>query len=307
MHESQDLEQDLCEVFVRISEAGRQIYQAISLSTVSNDLGSAASVNIQGEVQQKLDILAHNIFLESFGEQSTLAAIISEEAEHPIVLNQKTGRYLLAIDPLDGSSNIDVNAPIGSIFSLYSRTSSGHITHKEFLQPGKAQLAAGYILYGPSTLLVLAVGDRIYSFAYDTSQQEFFLAHLPLDTPKKGRIYSMNEGLYYACSPVLQQYIDTCKQKQYTARYIGSLVADFHRNLLKGGIYIYPSTSKHPQGKLRLMYECNPLALLIQCAGGRATNGRGESILELMPKDIHTRTPLYIGSKEMMEEADPLT
>ena len=300
----QALSKELAEILVRMSCVAKQIDQAIRLASFSNHLGSTSSLNVQGEVQQKLDLIAHNILVKNFETVSALAAILSEEAKDAVECNYKTGEYLLAVDPLDGSSNIDVNAPIGTIFSIYSRTKTGKVTHKEFLQPGSAQLASGYMLYGPSTVFVLTIGNGVHSFTYDDGKNEFFLSDYSLTTPKKGKIYSMNEGLYHTCSPALQKYVDMCKKHQYTARYIGSLVADFHRNLLKGGIYIYPATKAHPQGKLRLMYECNPLALLVEQAGGRATNGHGESILALIPQHIHARTPLYIGSEEMVAEAD---
>lgn len=211
---------------------------------------------------------------------------------------------MIAIDPLDGSSNIDVNVSIGTIFSIYRRKSKvgSAITEEDILQKGSKQVAAGYVLYGSSTMLVYTTGFGVNGFTYDSGLGEYFLSHPQMKMPTDGKIYSINEGLANSFSDSLKKYLALCKDRSYTARYIGSLVADFHRNMLKGGIYIYPGTEKAPLGKLRLMYECNALAFIAEQAGGIATDGR-RRILEITPTSLHERTPFYVGSSNMVIEA----
>jgi fructose-1,6-bisphosphatase I len=257
---------------------------------------------VQGEAQQKLDVYANDLFLRMMRTQGAVCAVASEENDD-IVHFDNGGKYVVTMDPLDGSSNIDVNVSIGTIFSIYKRISTGpKATLEDFLQPGRAQVAAGYIVYGSSTMLVYSTGHGVNGFTLDPSIGTFCLSHPNMTSPADGKIYSINEGNWYEFSDGVRNYIDGCKQKKMSARYIGSLVADFHRNLLKGGVYLYPGTAKAPKGKLRLLYEANPLAFLAEQAGGKATDGTAR-ILDLMPTELHQRTPLYIGSSQMVDAA----
>jgi fructose-1,6-bisphosphatase I len=235
-----------------------------------------------------------------------VCALVSEESESYVDLNNE-GKYVIAIDPLDGSSNIDVNVSIGTIFSVYRRKSLAGmpIQQEDILQKGSEQVAAGYILYGSSTMLVYTTGHGVNGFTYEPSLGEYFLSHPDMQMPVSGKIYSVNEGPSNSFEKPVKDYLQYCKDNNYTARYIGSLVADFHRNMLKGGIYIYPATAKDPHGKLRLMYECNALAFIAEQAGGKASSGK-ERILDLVPTHLHQRTPFYVGSKDMVEKAEGL-
>ncbi|MEX2233494.1 MAG: class 1 fructose-bisphosphatase, partial [Cyclobacteriaceae bacterium] len=232
-----------------------------------------------------------------------VCALISEENESFVDLNNE-GKYVIAIDPLDGSSNIDANVAIGTIFSVYRRKSKEGtpIQIEDILQKGFEQVAAGYVLYGSSTMLVYTTGHGVNGFTYEPGLGEYFLSHPQMAIPENGKTYSVNEGNYNSFSPSVKSYLEYCRSQYYTARYIGSLVADFHRNLLKGGIYIYPATEKDRGGKLRLMYECNALAFLAEEAGGKATDGH-RRILEIEPQSLHQRTPFYVGSRHMVERA----
>ncbi|MCB9183281.1 MAG: class 1 fructose-bisphosphatase [Flavobacteriales bacterium] len=276
--------------------------EANKAGLMADILGAAGNENVQGEEQQKLDVYANNLFIRMMRTQGAVCAVASEENDD-IVHFDNGGKYVVTMDPLDGSSNIDVNVSIGTIFSVYKRLSTGpKATLEDFLQPGTAQVAAGYIVYGSSTMLVYSTGHGVNGFTLDPSIGTFCLSHPDMKTPADGKIYSINEGNWFEFSEGVRTYIDACKQKKMSARYIGSLVADFHRNLLKGGIYLYPGTQKAPKGKLRLLYEANPLAFLVEQAGGLATDGK-QRILELKPTELHQRTPLYIGSKAMVEQA----
>ena len=263
--------------------------------------------NIQGEKVQKLDIFANDRFIKELKDIDHIAAIASEENEEIIPLND-TGEYLFATDPLDGSSNIDVNISVGTIFSVYKRTRKGTPKKEEFNRYGYEQVLAGYVLYGTSTVLVYTCGNGVHAFTFDTSVNTFALTHASIKTPKNGTIFSINEGNYNTLEKGVQDYIAYCKKlnsekkRTNTARFIGSLVADFHRNMLKGGIFIYPATADAPQGRLRLLYECNPIAMIAEQAGGIATWGKNR-LLDIKSKDIHQRTPFFTGSKEMMEKA----
>lgn len=277
-----------------------------------NILGSAGNVNVQGEEQKKLDVVANDLFIKALTTGGECCAIGSEENDDLVVLDGKDGKYLIAIDPLDGSSNIDVNVSIGTIFSIYRRLSeSGPATVTDFLQKGVEQVAAGYVIYGSSTMLVYTTGNGVNGFTLDPSIGEFCLSHPNMKIPEMGKIYSINEGNILQCPAGVKEYVNWCQQEDkatnrpYSARYIGSLVADFHRNLLKGGIYIYPSTHSSPSGKLRLMYEANPLAFIVEQAGGKASNGHTR-IMDLNPEKLHQRTPLFIGSMKMVEQAEQL-
>lgn len=280
---------------------------------VSDILGSAGSDNVQGEVQQKLDVYADNQFIYALKARGEVAGVGSEENEDIIVFDDEVGRqgkYVVLIDPLDGSSNIDVNVSIGTIFSIFRRiTPEGQpVTVADFLQSGRKQAASGYIVYGSSTILVYTSGNGVNGFTLDPSLGTFCLSHPDIKIPQDGSIYSINEGNLNQFDNGVKNYIRWCQEnnanekRPYSARYIGSLVADFHRNLLKGGIYIYPGTTKAPDGKLRLLYECNPLAFIAEQAGGMATNGK-IPILDIEPKKLHQRVPVFIGSANMVKKA----
>lgn len=276
--------------------------EANKAGLMADILGAAGNENVQGEQQMKLDVYANNLFMRMMRTQGAVCAVASEENDD-LVHFDNGGKYVVTMDPLDGSSNIDVNVSIGTIFSIYKRISTGpKATLEDFLQPGSAQVAAGYIVYGSSTMLVYSTGHGVNGFTLDPSIGTFCLSHPDMKTPTEGNIYSINEGNWYEFSEGVRHYIDACKQKKMSARYIGSLVADFHRNLLKGGIYLYPGTEKAPKGKLRLLYEANPLAFLAEQSGGAATDGTTR-ILDLKPTELHQRCPLYIGSKAMVEAA----
>ena len=273
-------------------------------------IGAAGTVNIQDEEQQKLDVYADEQFIAAMLAQEEICGIGSEENDDYIAFESqaaRNGRYIVLMDPLDGSSNIDVNVSIGTIFSIYRRVSPvGELAQMEdFLQKGKKQVAAGYVIYGSSTMLVYSTGNGVNGFTLDPSIGVFVLSHPNMKYPEDGKIYSINEGNYKTFTPAVKNYIESCKNRSYSARYIGSLVADFHRNMIKGGIYIYPATSKNPKGKLRLLYENNPLAFIAEQAGGKASDGKNR-ILDIEPTELHQRTPLFIGSKNMVEEIERL-
>jgi fructose-1,6-bisphosphatase I len=280
---------------------------------VDHILGAQGETNIQGEEQQKLDVVADNQFIRVFESGGEICGIASEENDDYVAFNDevaKNGKYVVLFDPLDGSSNIDVNVSIGTIFSVYKRKSQrGTLaTLEDMLQPGTDQIAAGYVLYGSSTMLVYTTGNGVNGFTLDPSIGEFCLSHPNMQTPETGRLYAMNEGNIDECEQGVRDYIRFCQQvhpdtnKPYSGRYIGSLVADFHRNLIKGGIYIYPATNQSPEGKLRLLYECNPLAMIAEQAGGLATAGT-QRVLDIKPERLHQRVPFFVGSKQMMEKA----
>jgi fructose-1,6-bisphosphatase I len=280
---------------------------------VDHILGAQGETNIQGEEQQKLDVVADQQFIRVFESGGEICGIASEENDDYVAFNDevaKNGKYVVLFDPLDGSSNIDVNVSIGTIFSVYKRKSQrGTLaTLEDMLQPGTDQIAAGYVLYGSSTMLVYTTGKGVNGFTLDPSIGEFCLSHPNMKTPETGRLYAMNEGNIDECEQGVRDYIRFCQQvhpeanKPYSGRYIGSLVADFHRNLIKGGIYIYPATNQSPEGKLRLLYECNPLAMIAEQAGGLATAGT-QRVLDIKPERLHQRVPFFVGSKQMMEKA----
>lgn len=279
---------------------------------LSHIVGAVGTENVQGEEQQKLDIYANNQFIKALKARKVVCGIASEENDDFISLNED-GTYIVAMDPLDGSSNIDVNVSIGTIFSIYRRVSEPGtpLTEADFLQKGTEQLAAGYVIYGSSTMLVYTTGNGVNGFTYDPGIGVFVLSHPNMQFPEKGKIYSMNEGNFYKSPKGIQEYIkyaqtiDKESNRPYTARYIGSLVADFHRNLIKGGIYMYPSTESAPAGKLRLLYECNPLAFIAEQAGGKASDG-AERIMEIEPVDLHQRAPYFVGNTEMVDKLESL-
>ncbi len=279
---------------------------------IDNILGAQGEVNIQGEEQQKLDVIADEQFIKMFEQGGEVCGIASEENDDFLAFeseDSKNGKYVVLFDPLDGSSNIDVNVSIGTIFSIYRRISpqGTPATMEDMLQKGRYQVAAGYVLYGSSTMLVYTTGKGVNGFTLDPSIGEFCLSHENMKMPVDGRMYAMNEGNIKICEEGLCDYISYCQEADatpshpYSGRYIGSLVADFHRNLIKGGIYVYPDTTINPDGKLRLLYECNPLAFVAEQAGGLATTGR-IPVMDIQPTKLHQRVPYYTGSKNMMEK-----
>jgi fructose-1,6-bisphosphatase I len=307
---------DLSKILSAIRLATKIVNQQINKAGLaSHILGSAGSDNIQGEAQQKLDVYADNQFIKALEARGVVCGIASEENDDFIAFDHtnENAKYVVMIDPLDGSSNIDVNVSVGSIFSIYKRiTPAGTpVQLKDFLQPGVNQVAAGYCIFGSSTMLVYTTGKGVNGFTYDPGIGVFFLSHPDMKIPADGRIYSINEGNLKTCEKGVQDYVSYCQEtdattnRPYSARYIGSLVADFHRNLIKGGIYIYPSTEKTPNGKLRLLYECNPFAFLAEQSGGIATDGRGR-IMEIMPTELHQRVPFFTGSENMMKKVASL-
>lgn len=307
---------ELSTLLHHIGTASKMVNTKIRRAGLVEILGKAGSVNIQGESQQKLDIYADEVFINALLSSGECCGLASEENQNEIVFTDafgRDGKYVVCIDPLDGSSNIDVNVSVGTIFSIYRRVSPrGQKASKEdFLQPGSRQVAAGYVIYGSSTMLVYTTGNGVNGFTLDPSMGEFCLSHPDIKTPQNGIIYSVNEGNYIKFPAGIKQYIKYCQERDpasnrpYTSRYIGSLVSDFHRNLLKGGIFLYPENDNSPHGKLRLVYECNPIAFLAEQAGGRATDGH-RRILDLAPDSLHQRSPLYAGSAAMVGKVEEL-
>lgn len=290
----------------QIALAAKRIAYALRRAGLADVLGATAEVNIQGEVVQKLDQISNDAFLEAFQYGQLVAAMVSEEMEQPATIqgNTEKGKYVIFVDPLDGSSNIDVNVTVGSIFSVHRRqTASGGDMSQALHLPGRQQVAAGYALYGPSTMLVYTTGNGVHGFTLDRAIGEFLCTHEYIRIPTRGSTYSINEGRRLEWPAPTRAYIDHLQQsdkasgRPYSARYVGSLVADFHRTLLKGGIFLYPADPKNKQGKLRLMYEAAPLAMVIEQAGGRASDGT-RPILDIVPTSVHQRVPLLIGSAE---------
>lgn len=294
-----------------ISLAAKMVNREVNKAGLADILGKQGKQNVQGEEQQKLDVFANQHFMDALEKVGDCCYLASEEHEEGIDLTHQTfypvGKYMVYFDPLDGSSNIDANVSIGTIFSIFKRVSpEGPLTMADFEQTGRQQVAAGYIIYGSSTMLVYTTGKGVNGFTLDPSIGEFCLSHPNLRIPSTGRTYSVNESNYNQFSTAIKQYLQYCKdldketQRPYTSRYIGSLVADFHRNMIQGGIYLYPDTMAYPNGKLRLMYECNPLAFIAEQAGGRASTGL-MPILDIMPEELHQRVPLIIGSDKMVK------
>ena len=306
---------DLSRLLGHLVIAGRIVNREINMAGLVDILGESGIENIQGEKVKKLDIYANDQFKSILGSSIEVCGLVTEEEENVISFENdlsREGRYIVCMDPLDGSSNVDVNVSVGTIFSIYRRLSEvgGPSTEEDFLQPGSAQVAAGYILYGSSTMLVYTTGMEVVGFTYDPSIGEFFLSHRVIKMPEQGHMYSINEGNYLKFPAGVKQYIKYCQEvdpetkRPFTSRYIGSLVSDFHRNMLMGGIYIYPQTNAYPEGKLRLTYECNPIAFLAEQAGGMATDGMGNRILDIQPKSIHQRVPFFAGSSKMVKRAE---
>lgn len=303
---------ELTRILNDISLASKIVNREVNRAGLVDILGSQGHVNIQGEQQQKLDVIADERFIQAFMSGGEICGIASEENDDFVAFESevsKKGKYVVLFDPLDGSSNIDVNVSIGTIFSIFRRTSEvGSLANEaDMLQKGSEQVAAGYVLYGSSTMLVYTTGCGVNGFTLDPSIGEYCLSHPDMKMPEQSRLYSMNEGNLLICHEGIKEYVHYCQQvdpptgRPYSGRYIGSLVADFHRSLIKGGIYIYPATTLNPDGKLRLIYECNPLALIAEQAGGLATDGYNR-ILDIEPKTLHQRAPFFIGSKNQVNQ-----
>ena len=297
-----------------IGLAAKRVNVEVNKAGLVDILGDAGTINVQGEDVKKLDIYANNQFMGVLQHGISCAGIGSEELDDFVVFDDEisnNSKYVVQFDPLDGSGNIDVNISIGTIFSVYRRISEigQPCTKEDFLQPGSRQVAAGYIIYGSSTMYVYATKRGVNGFTLDPAIGEFCLSHPDIKCPPSGKVYSVNHGNFFQYTPNTREYINVCQKKDktnggpYTQRYIGSMVADVHRNLMKGGIFMYPGTTDKPKGKLRLLYECNPFAFIVEMAGGRATNGK-ERIMDIIPTELHQRTPLFIGSKDMMDELD---
>jgi fructose-1,6-bisphosphatase I len=295
-----------------IGLAAKRVNVEVNKAGLVDILGDAGLINVQGEEVKKLDVFANKQFVGVLRHGISCAGIGSEEMEDVMVFDDEVSnnsKYVCLFDPLDGSDNIDVNVSIGTVFSIYRRISpkGRPCSRADFLQPGINQVAAGYIIYGSSTMMVYATRRGVNGFTLDPSIGEFTLSHPDIICPESGKFYSVNHGNFFLYDERVKKYIDACQKKNaasggpYTQRYIGSLVADVHRNLIKGGIFLYPATTERPEGKLRLQYECNPFAFIVEVAGGKATNGK-QRLLEVQPGDLHQRSPFFIGSKNMMEE-----
>ncbi len=304
---------ELSKLLSSIHLAAKVVNHYVNKAGLTDILGATGVENVQEEEQQKLDVLANKVFIQSLINREIVCGIASEEEENFISISglkkDNTNKYVVLIDPLDGSSNIDVNVSVGTIFSIYRRISpvGTPVTLEDFLQPGRNQVAAGYVVYGTSTMLVYTTGHGVNGFTLNPALGVFYLSHPNMRFPEKGKIYSINEGNYVHFPVGIKKYIKYCQEEKddrpCTSRYIGSLVSDFHRNMIKGGVYLYPSTSKHPNGKLRLLYECNPMAFLAEQAGGRASDGYRD-ILDIQPTELHQRTPFYVGNKEMVDRIE---
>lgn len=309
---------ELTSLLSSIRRAAKVVNREINRAGLVTDIigGSNGSENVQGETQQKLDVFANDMFKAALEARGEVCGIASEEEDHYVAFDDKrqsNAKYVVLMDPLDGSSNIDVNVSIGTIFSIYRRISEPGepVNMEDFLQPGVNQVAAGYVVYGSSTMLVYTTGNGVHGFTYDPTLGSFCLSHENIRIPEQGAIYSINEGNYIKFPEGVKKYLKFCQEKDpdtkrpYSSRYIGSLVSDFHRNMLKGGIYIYPSGTSNPNGKLRLLYECNPLAFMAEQAGGKATDGF-RRIMEIKPTELHQRTPYFVGSSKMVDKAGEL-
>jgi len=284
-----------------ITLATKMIEAKIRHAGLSDTYGAYGAENVQGEQQQKLDVFANQALIDCLERRDSVAALVSEEDERPVMFDRSldTGKYIIVFDPLDGSSNIDVNVNVGTIFSVHKRMTWGSL-EESVLQPGTRQVCAGYVLYGPSTVLVYTTGQGVHSFTLDQTIGAFVLSQEHMKMPEKGNYYSVNESSVASWPPGYESYIAGLRHQGYSARYIGSLVADFHRTLLKGGVFLYPPNKQKAGGKLRLLYEANPLAMIAEQAGGMASSGTGR-ILEIQPREIHQRTPFMVGSKVEME------
>ena len=304
---------ELSRLINSIRLAAKVVNHEVNKAGLVDIIGNIGETNIQGERQQKLDVYANDKFIQTLINRNIVCGIASEEEDNFIAINSQDenhqNKYVVLIDPLDGSSNIDVNVSVGTIFSVYRRiTELGTpVTQEDFLQKGNQQVAAGYVIYGTSTMLVYTTGDGVNGFTLNPAIGSYYLSHPNMQFPEDGQIYSVNEGNYIHFPQGVKNYIKYCQKEEgnrpYTSRYIGSLVSDFHRNMIKGGIYLYPGNSKNPNGKLRLLYECNPMAFLAEQANGKASDGFTR-ILDIEPTELHQRVPFFCGSKNMVEKAE---
>lgn len=304
---------ELSRLINSIRLAAKVVNHEVNKAGLVDIIGAAGETNVQGEEQQKLDIYANDKFIQTLTNREIVCGIASEENDDFIVINgcnnDNSNKYVVMIDPLDGSSNIDVNVSVGTIFSIYCRvTPKGTpVTKEDFMQPGSKQVAAGYIVYGTSTMLVYTTGHGVNGFTLNPAIGTYYLSHPNMQFPETGTIYSINEGNYVHFPQGVKDYIKYCQAEEgdrpYTSRYIGSLVSDVHRNMIKGGIYIYPTSSKAKNGKLRLLYECNPMAFITEQAGGKASDGF-RRIMDIQPTELHQRVPFFCGSKRMVEKAE---
>ncbi len=306
---------ELSRLINSIRLAAKVVNHEIRKAGLVDITGAAGDINIQGEAQQKLDVLANDLFKQTLINREIVCGIASEEEDDFVVVEGKNktneNKYVLLMDPLDGSSNIDVNVSVGTIFSIYRRVSpiGTPVTIDDFLQKGSEQVAAGYVAYGTSTMLVFTTGNGVNGFTLNPAIGTFYLSHPNMQYPEIGKIYSVSEGYFTHFQEGMKRFLIHCKElnkednRPYTARYIGSLVTDFHRNMVKGGVYIYPATAISPNGKLRLLYECNPMAFICEQAGGKASDGFTR-ILDIQPSELHQRVPFYCGSKKLVDKAE---
>lgn len=304
---------ELSRLINSIRLAAKVVNHEVNKAGLVDIIGTAGETNVQGEDQQKLDLMANDTFIRTLTNRNILCGIASEENDDFIAIEgqneDNTNKYILLMDPLDGSSNIDVNVSVGTIFSIYRRVTplGSPVTIEDFLQPGRQQVAAGYIIYGTSTMLVYTTGHGVNGFTLNPAIGTFYLSHPEMTFPEEGSIYSVNEGNYVHFPEGVKKYIKYCQEegenRPYTSRYIGSLVSDIHRNMIKGGIYMYPKSSKATNGKLRLLYECNPMAFITEQAGGKASDGY-MPIMDIQPTKLHQRVPFICGSKRMVEKAE---
>ncbi len=304
---------ELSRILNAIRLAAKVVSYKVNKAGLVDIIGAAGEQNIQGEDQQKLDVYANEIFIQTLINREIVCGIASEENDDFITVSgadkKHSSKYVVLMDPLDGSSNIDVNVSVGTIFSVYKRVSpvGTPVTIADFLQPGTQQVAAGYVIYGTSTMLIYTTGDGVNGFTLNPAIGTFYLSHPNMTFSKDGNIYSINEGNYVHFPQGVKNYLKYCQLEEedrpYTSRYIGSLVSDIHRNMIKGGIYIYPTSSKSPNGKLRLLYECNPMAFIVEQAGGKASDGFGR-IMEIQPTELHQRVSFFCGSVNMVLKAE---
>ncbi|MDO6761412.1 class 1 fructose-bisphosphatase [Tamlana sp. 2_MG-2023] len=304
---------ELSSLLNSIRLAAKVVNHEVNKAGLVDIIGAAGDTNIQGEDQQKLDVYANEKFIQTMTKRNIVCGIASEEEDDFIAINSQDenngNKYVVLIDPLDGSSNIDVNVSVGTIFSIYRRVTpvGTPVKIEDFLQKGSEQVAAGYVVYGTSTMIVYTTGAGVNGFTLNPAIGSFYLSHPDMVFPEDGHIYSVNEGNYIHFPQGIKNYIKYCQQEEgdrpYTSRYIGSLVSDFHRNMIKGGIYLYPQSSKNPKGKLRLLYECNPIAFLAEQANGKSSDGFTRT-LDVQPTELHERVPFICGSKNMVEKAE---
>ena len=304
---------ELSRLINSIRLAAKVVNHEVNKAGLVDIIGAVGGRNVQGEDQQKLDVYANDTFIQTLIKRNIVCGLASEEEDDFIIINSQDelhqNKYVVLIDPLDGSSNIDVNVSVGTIFSIFRRVTpvGTPVTIEDFLQPGNQQVAAGYVVYGTSTMLVYTTGHGVNGFTLNPAIGSYYLSHPDMQFPENGKIYSVNEGNYLDFPLGIKKYIKYCQEEEgdrpYTSRYIGSLVSDFHRNMIKGGVYLYPKGSRNPNGKLRLLYECNPMAFLAEQANGKASDGY-QRIMDIQPTELHQRVPFVCGSKNMVDKVE---